>query len=105
MFAGSAIAAIWLIVVGAWLATHLGVDDGLLALKQAGDVLRPGLGSILAAMSIAALFATVGMNAYSAMLTCVTTADSLRPVQPTRAAGRGDHRFDGPVDRRGVFWR
>jgi nucleobase:cation symporter-1, NCS1 family len=84
VFAGSALSAIWLIVVGAWLATHLGVDDGLLALKQAGDVLWPGLGSILAAVSIAALVATVGMNAYSAMLTFVTTADSLRPVQPTR---------------------
>jgi len=70
--------------VGAWLATHLGIDDGLLALKHAGDGLRPGLGSILAAVSIAALFATVGMNAYSGMLTFVTTADSLRPIKPTR---------------------
>lgn len=85
VFAGSALAAIWLIIVGAWLATHLGSDDGLLALKQAGDVLRPGLGSVLAAVSIAALVATVGMNAYSAMLTFVTTADSIRPVKPTRA--------------------
>ncbi len=85
VFAGSALSAIWLIIVGAWLATHLGIDDGLLAVKYAGDVLLPGLGSILAAVSIAALVATVGMNAYSAMLTFVTTADSLRPVKPTRA--------------------
>jgi purine-cytosine permease-like protein len=84
VFAGSALSAIWLIAVGAWLATHLGIDDGLLALKQAGDGLWPGLGSILAAVSIAALFATVGMNAYSGMLTFVTTVDSLRPVKPTR---------------------
>jgi purine-cytosine permease-like protein len=84
VFAGSALSAIWLIAVGAWLATHLGIDDGLLALKHAGDGLWPGLGSILAAVSIAALFATVGMNAYSGMLTFVTTADSLRPVKPTR---------------------
>ena len=84
VFAGSALAAIWLIAVGAWLATHLGIDDGLLALKHAGDGLWPGLGSILAAVSIAALFATVGMNAYSGMLTFVTTADCLRPVKPTR---------------------
>ena len=84
VFAGSALAAIWLIIVGAWLATHLGVDDGLLALKQAGDALNPGVGSVLAAVSIAALVATVGMNAYSAMLTFVTTVDSLRPVRPTR---------------------
>jgi nucleobase:cation symporter-1, NCS1 family len=85
VFAGSALSAIWLIVVGAWLATHLGSDDGLLALRQAGDAIVHGLGSVLAAVSIAALVATVGMNAYSAMLTFVTTVDSLRPVKPTRA--------------------
>ena len=84
VFAGAALSAIWLIIVGAWLATHLGIDDGLLAVKQAGDSLLPGLGSILAVVSIAALVATVGMNAYSSMLTFLTTVDSLRPVQPTR---------------------
>jgi nucleobase:cation symporter-1, NCS1 family len=84
VFAGSALSAIWLIVLGAWLATKLGTDDGLLALQQAGDIVRPGFGAILAAISIAALVATIGMNAYSGMLTFVTTADSLRPVHPTR---------------------
>ncbi len=84
VFAGAALSAIWLIIVGAWLATHLGIDDGLLAVKQAGDSLLPGLGSILAVVSIAALVATVGMNAYSSMLTFLTTVDSLRPVRPTR---------------------
>src|ERR1019366_5577906 len=62
-----------------------GIDDALLALRQAGDIVRPGLGSILAAISIAALVATIGMNAYSGMRTLVTAADSLRPVRPTRA--------------------
>jgi nucleobase:cation symporter-1, NCS1 family len=84
VFAGSALSAIWLIALGAWLATHLGLEDALLALKQAGDSVRPGLGSILAAVSIAALVATIGMNAYSGMLTFVTALDSLRPVRPTR---------------------
>ena len=84
VFAGSALSAIWLIIVGAWLATHLGATDGLLALHQTGDVLWPHLGSLLAAVSIAALFTTCGMNAYSAMLTFVTICDSLRRVRPTR---------------------
>jgi nucleobase:cation symporter-1, NCS1 family len=85
VFAGSALSAIWLIVLGAWLATRLGVDDGLLALRQAGDIVRPGFGSILAAISLAALVASIAMNAYSGMLTCLTTVDSLRPIHPTRA--------------------
>lgn len=85
VFAGSALSAIWLIALGAWLATHLGIDDGLLALREAGDAVQPGLGAILAAISIAALVATIGMNAYSAVITFITTLDSLHPVRPTRA--------------------
>jgi nucleobase:cation symporter-1, NCS1 family len=84
VFAGSALSAIWLIIVGAWLATRLGATDGLLALHQTGDLLWPHLGSVLAVVSIAALFTTCGMNAYSAMLTFVTICDSLHPVHPTR---------------------
>jgi NCS1 family nucleobase:cation symporter-1 len=85
VFAGSALSATWLLIVGAWLATHLGATDGLLALHQTGDVVWPHLGSLLAAVSIAALFTTCGMNAYSAMLTFVTIWDSLQPLAPTRA--------------------
>jgi purine-cytosine permease-like protein len=84
VFVGSASSAIWLIALGAWLATHMGVTDGLLALKQSGDATVPGLGSLLALSSIVALVATIGMNAYSAMLTLVTTVDSIRPLTPTR---------------------
>jgi NCS1 family nucleobase:cation symporter-1 len=84
VFLGSALSAIWLIVLGAWLATHMGVTDALLALKQSGDAVAGGLGSVLAVTSIVALVATVGMNAYSAMLTLLTTVDSLRPVEPTQ---------------------
>jgi nucleobase:cation symporter-1, NCS1 family len=85
VFVGSALSAIWLIVLGAWLATRLNASDGLLALRVAGDAVQRGLGSILAAVSIAALVASIGMNAYSGMLTFVTTLDSLHPVRPTRA--------------------
>jgi purine-cytosine permease-like protein len=85
VFGGSAASAIWLIVLGAWLAARLGVDDGLLALRVAGDQVHSGFGSLLALTSIAALVASIAMNAYSGMLTIVTAMDSLRPVRPTRA--------------------
>ena len=84
VFLGSALSAIWLIALGAWLASRMGVTDGLMALKQSGDILYHGLGSILAATSIAALISTIGMNAYSAMLTFITSVDSLQPIRPTR---------------------
>jgi len=87
VFLGSALSAIWLIALGGWLATHMGVTDALMALKQSGDAVATGFGAALTITSIVALVATVGMNAYSAMLTLVTTVDSIRPVvsnQPLR---------------------
>jgi purine-cytosine permease-like protein len=86
VFGGSAVSAIWLIILGAWLATHMGVTDGLLAIRLAGNGLIAGLGSVLAAVSIAALVATMGMSAYSAMLVTFTVADCARPVRPSRGA-------------------
>jgi len=85
VFLGSALSAIWLIALGAWLATHMGVTDALLALKESGDQLKAGFGSLLAVTSILALVATIGMNAYSAMLTLMTTIDSIREVRPSQA--------------------
>jgi purine-cytosine permease-like protein len=84
VFIGAASSAIWLIVLGAWLATQLGASDSLVALHQAGDQLIYGLGSILVAVSIGALCANVAMNDYSAMLTFVTMMDCFRSVTPTR---------------------
>ena len=85
VFAGSAISAIWLISLGAWLATRFGASDGLLALHEAGDAVAPGLGLLAVILSICALVATVGMNSYSGMLMLITGADCLRSVRPTRA--------------------
>jgi nucleobase:cation symporter-1, NCS1 family len=84
VFAGAATSAIWLIILGAWLATQLGASDALVALHQAGEHLIFGLGSILVAVSICALCANVAMNDYSAMLTFVTMMDCFRSVTPTR---------------------
>jgi purine-cytosine permease-like protein len=85
VFGGSALSGIWLIAIGAWLATHTGAMDTLVALRGAGDAMAPGLGSVLVGVSICALVATVGMTSYSAMMTVTTMADCLRPVRPTRA--------------------
>jgi len=84
VFCGAALSAVWLIAVGAWLATRIGGSDALVALTGAGNAILPGLGGLLAFSSIAALVATMGMNAYSGMLTVVTAIDSVRKLQPTR---------------------
>ncbi len=84
VFAGAAGSPIWLIPLGAWLGSALGVSDPLLGIYTSGNNVVGGLGGILAALSVLALVATMGLNAYSGMLTVITGIDSLRPVKPTR---------------------
>jgi nucleobase:cation symporter-1, NCS1 family len=84
VFFGASGSAIWLIALGAWLATRLGATDALVSLRDAGDNVFGGLGTILAFASVAILVATMGMNAYGGMLTAVTAIDAFRKVTPTR---------------------
>jgi purine-cytosine permease-like protein len=67
----------------------MGASDGLVALRMSGDAVWPGLGGVLAAVSILALMATMGMSVYSAMLTTFTAVDCVRPVIPGPAARAG----------------
>ena len=84
VFIGAAGSPIWLIPLGAWLATELGVVDALTGIHDAGNSIFGGLGSLLAVLSVFALVATMGLNAYSGMLTVVTGVDVLKPVNFTR---------------------
>jgi nucleobase:cation symporter-1, NCS1 family len=83
VFLGATSAAIWLISLGAWLATRIGASDGLVALHDAGSALFPGFGVLMALASVIALVATMGLNAYSGMLTVVTALNSLFDIPPT----------------------
>jgi purine-cytosine permease-like protein len=83
VFLGASSAAIWLISLGAWLATRIGASDGLVALHDAGNALFAGFGVLMALASVTALVATMGLNAYSGMLTVVTALNSLFDVPPT----------------------
>jgi purine-cytosine permease-like protein len=85
VFFGASGSAIWLGIIGVWLASRLGASDSLVSLKTAGDNVFSGLGTILALLSVLALVATMGIGVYSAMLTALTGADSLRPIVPTKA--------------------
>ncbi len=83
VYLGVASAAIWLISLGAWLATRLGASDSLVALYQAGNAVFAGFGVLMALASVIALVATMGLNAYSGMLTVVTALNSLFGLQPS----------------------
>lgn len=85
VFIGAASSASWLIVLGAWLATRLGVADPLVALSAAGDAILPGFGTVLALDSVLVLLAVVAIDNYSGMLTLVTGVDGFRPMTLGRA--------------------
>lgn len=84
VFMGSAVSAVWLIAIGAFLAVQFGASDGLVALYDAANLITPGMGTILVGLSVCALVATVGMNTYGGMLMVITTADSLKRVKLTQ---------------------
>ena len=84
VFLGASASPAWLIPLGAWMATYLGASDALAGIDQTGNATFPHLGSVLAIVSTLVLVATMGLNAYSGMLTVVTGLDSLKSVNPTR---------------------
>jgi purine-cytosine permease-like protein len=84
VFFGASGSAIWLIALGAWLATRLGISDGLVGLQKSGDIIAAPLGSITAFLSAVALLATMGMNAYGGMLTVLTGIDSFKTLKTSR---------------------
>lgn len=81
VFIGASGSPIWLIPLGAWLATRLGVTDALAGIHDAGNMTIPHVGTILAILAVMALVATMGLNAYSGMLGVVTAIDSYKPVK------------------------
>jgi len=83
VFVGASASPIWLIPLGAWLATRLGATDALAGIHDAGNAVVPTIGSILAVLSVLALVATMGLNAYSGMLSVITAIDIVKPVRPT----------------------
>ncbi len=84
VFVGATASPVWLIPLGAWMATSLGASDALAGINATGNATVPLLGSVLAVVATLVLVATMGLNAYSGMLTVVTGLDSVRSVRPTR---------------------
>jgi purine-cytosine permease-like protein len=84
VFFGASGSPLWLIPIGAYLASRIGFGgDPLVALRDAGDAFFKPLGTVAAIMTVIALVATMGINAYSAMLSVVTGIDSFKKVRPT----------------------
>ena len=83
VYAGAALSAVWLMSLGALLASYIPNADPILALHQIGDLLFPGFGTITVLVSVLALISIMGVNAYGAMLTGSSAIDGFTTVRPT----------------------
>jgi NCS1 family nucleobase:cation symporter-1 len=83
-YLGAAISAIWLMGLGSVLASRIPNVDAVTSIKQVGDHLFPGFGTIVVLISTAALISIMGVNAYGAMLTSISGIDAFRRVPATR---------------------
>ena len=86
IFAGASLSGTWMIGLGAWLAQKLHAADALVAMNDVGTSLMPGLGKLIAIVSLVGFLPIIALNAYSAMLTVLTAVDSIVPIRPTRRA-------------------
>jgi purine-cytosine permease-like protein len=84
VFWGASVSAIWLIALGAWLATRLNASDALAALDGAGNTVLHGFGTLLSLDAVVVLIAVGSLNTYSGMLTTITAVDSFTNIKPSR---------------------
>ncbi len=81
---GSALGAIWLMSLGAALATWAGANfDTIASLKSAGDTVFNGFGSAVLVFSTLGLISVTALNMYGGSLTLISALDSFKKVRPT----------------------
>lgn len=78
---GAALSGLWMMGVGSWLASYLGVGDALSGMRNVGNGVLTHLGDLAALTSVIALIAANATSAYSTMLSAVTVRSSFgRPI-------------------------
>ncbi|WP_069811490.1 purine-cytosine permease family protein [Streptomyces sp. TP-A0874] len=83
VYAGATFSAVWLMSLGALLASNLPDPDPIQSVRQIGDLVFPGFGTAAVIVSVLALISIMGVNAYGAMLTGTSALDGFRKVRPT----------------------
>lgn len=74
-FLGAALSAIWLMALGALLASYLKAPEAVHSLVDVGNGVIPLFGTILILVSIPSQIGIMSINAYGAMLTSATAVD------------------------------
>jgi purine-cytosine permease-like protein len=79
-YLGSAIGCAWLMSLGAFLAAALPEEDAIGGVLRAGNELFDGYGTFAVLFGLLGLMATCGIGLYTAALTVITMADSVKPI-------------------------
>jgi purine-cytosine permease-like protein len=84
---GSALGGIWLMCLGAALASWAGDKfDTIGSLEAAGNHVFGGFGGVVLIYSMLGLVSVTALNMYGGSLTLISAVDSIRKVRPTTSA-------------------
>ncbi|MGB4137209.1 MAG: cytosine permease [Microbacterium sp.] len=85
-YLGAALGSIWLMVLGALMASALPAPDAVGSMQEVGDMWFPGFGTFaVIATIVPSAIAIMGVNVYGAMLSALTGIEGFRKFTPNRA--------------------
>lgn len=81
-YLGAAGSALWLMSLGAFLASALPSPDAIGSVREVGNLLLPGFGTFTVLIAIPALVGIMSVNCYGAMLTGISAIDGFCQIKP-----------------------
>lgn len=81
-YLGAASSALWLMSLGAFLASALPSPDAIGSVQAVGNQLLPGFGTFTVLIAVPALVGIMAVNCYGAMLTGISAIDGFISIKP-----------------------
>lgn len=81
-YLGAAGSALWLMSLGAFLSSALPAPDAIGSVREVGNQLFPGFGTLTVLVAIPALVGIMSVNCYGAMLTGISAIDGFCQIRP-----------------------
>ncbi|USW96477.1 cytosine permease [Pseudomonas proteolytica] len=81
-YLGAAGSALWLMSLGAFLASALPSPDAITSVRTVGNQVIPGFGTFTVLIAVPALIGIMAVNCYGAMLTGISAIDGFVKIQP-----------------------
>ncbi|WP_236187000.1 purine-cytosine permease family protein [Pseudomonas protegens] len=81
-YLGAAGSALWLMSLGAFLASALPSPDAIASVREVGNTLIPGFGTFTVLIAVPALVGIMAVNCYGAMLTGISAIDGFKSIKP-----------------------